>query len=75
MPPGLVAYPVKLDWYWPKLSVTTRAVSTHTRTKALSRSTSRKPPGCGRAGPGALLAGALGGVGRRRRASTGTNAR
>ena len=37
MPPGRVAYPGKLDWNWPKVTVTMSAVRTQTRKKALSR--------------------------------------
>src|SRR5215831_10348368 len=43
MPPGRVAYPVKLAWDWPKLMVTSTAVSAQTRRKALSASTCLKP--------------------------------
>src|SRR5215475_15267009 len=82
MPPGRVAYPVKLAWHWPKLMVTSTAVSAQTRRKALSASTCLKPARGGPAAGCPLAGGWLGGVcavaGRaagRRRASIGRKAR
>src|SRR5260370_879993 len=81
MPPGRVAYPAKLDWDWPKLTVTISAVSAQTRRNALAASTSRKPAclGRGRAGrrwrPRASRRGAEGVAGQRGQGDRGDHQR